>query len=56
MLLTELSRLVKILGQNLIYIDDVSYNRDGLGSFLDHFWTGRAHVQMLFKIAGNATY
>ena len=50
MLLTELSRLMKIIGQNLIYIDDISYNRDGLGSFLDG--SGIKHVLILSKLPG----
>ena len=54
MLLTELSGLMEILPQNPIYIDDISYNRDGLGSFFDGL--GIKHTQILSKIATNAYY
>ena len=52
MLLTELSRLMKMLPQNSLYIDDISYNRDGLGSFLDG--SGIKQVQILSKFVANA--
>ena len=38
MLLTELSGLMKFIGQNVTYIDDVGYicrNRDGSGLFVE---------------------